>query len=77
MRKVLREAEQLLQLSLVQVLLEEKIGEALSGEPSHVLLQLGFIAKNLTQVNKNMKVLVFLSQFNSMMELLSLNCSTQ
>ena len=73
-RKIFREGEQLLHLALIEVLLEEKVGESLTSKPCHVLLQLGLVLESLTQVYKNVKVLVFFTKLSGMLVLVILHC---
>ena len=74
-REILGEGEQLSQLSLIKVLLEEKVRESLSGESCHVLVQLCFVFQKFTQLNKNVEVFVFFTKFNSVMILVILHCT--
>ena len=74
-REILGEGEQLPQLSLVKVLLEEKVREPLSGEPCHVLMQLCFVLQKFTQLNKDVEIFVFFTKFNSMVILVILHCT--
>ena len=74
LREILREGEQLFQLSLIQVPLEEKIGESLSCESCHVLMELCLVLQKFTQLNKNMEVFVFFAKLNGMLVLAILHC---